>query len=207
MDGTLLDSMWVWKNSGSNYLKMRGKTPESGLDEKFKTFSILEVAEYFRREYGLTESVEWLAEDLNSSILHWYQTKVTLKPGVLDFLEEHKEKKMCIATATDRSLVEVALNATGISSYFSKIFTCTEVGAGKKFPDIYRAALAHLGTKKEETWVFEDAYHGVFTAKQDGFPVVGVADPSAEGERLQIQELSDIFVENFSELPQYPWGK
>lgn len=36
---------------------------------------------------------------------------------------------MVIATSTDRPLVEAALEYTGLASFFSAVFTCTEVGA------------------------------------------------------------------------------
>ena len=38
----------------------------------------------------------------------------------------------------------------------------------------------HLGTEKNETFVFEDAIHAIRTAKNDGFPVAGVYDKSEE---------------------------
>ena len=61
---------------------------------------------------------------------------------------------------------------------FTAIFSCADLGlSGKGEPDIFRIALAHLGTERAETAVFEDALHAVRTAKADGFPVVGVYDP------------------------------
>ena len=91
-----------------------------------------------------------------------YRTRVTLKHGVADYLRWLKENgtPMCIATVTDRYLVEETLERLGILHYFSEIFTCAEVGYGKDKPIIYRKALEHLGTPREETFVFEDSlYH------------------------------------------------
>ena len=69
---------------------------------------------------------------------------------------------MVIATSTDRPLVEAALEYTGLAPFFSAVFTCTEVGAGKAKPDVYEAARAFLGTPKAQTWVFEDALLDVY---------------------------------------------
>ncbi|MCQ4691348.1 hypothetical protein NE575_19095 [Clostridium sp. SL.3.18] len=43
-----------------------------------------------------------------------------------------------------------------MNQYFQKIFTCSQVGAGKSRPDIYFAASRYLGTEPRETYVFED---------------------------------------------------
>lgn len=178
LDGTLLDSMDIWASAGSNYLLSRGITPEKGLDEKFKTLTLQEVASYYRNVYQISESINTLVASINHFIEDQYRRNAPLKEGVLGFLEANRGEKMCIATATDRHLVEMSLELHGISEYFSKILTCTEVGVGKTKPDIYEAALTHLGTRKENTIVFEDALHGVISAKSVGFPVVAVADKS-----------------------------
>mgnify|MGYP000658337907 CR=1 FL=1 len=49
MDGTLLDSMKVWKNLGRNYLELIGIRPPEDLEEHLATMSMLEGAEYFQR--------------------------------------------------------------------------------------------------------------------------------------------------------------
>lgn len=199
LDGTLLDSMKIWDTAGSSFLKSRGIQAEEGLDARFKTFTLEEVAQYYRQVYHLPQSVEALMAEVNDFILEEYRHNAPPKAGVLAFLQAHQGAKMCIATATDRHLVELSLEIHGISGYFSQIFTCGEVGQGKTKPDIYLAALAHLGTKQEETWVVEDAYHGIFTAKQAGFPVIAVADPSAWEEAEEIRKLADVYVENLLE--------
>ena len=66
---------------------------------------------------------------------------------------------MCIATATERPLVEAALARCRVLDYFSEIFTCSSVGAGKDEPTIYREALNFLGTDRTNTMVFEDSLH------------------------------------------------
>ena len=42
MDGTLLDSMKVWKNLGRNYLELIGIRPPEDLEEHLATMSMLE---------------------------------------------------------------------------------------------------------------------------------------------------------------------
>ncbi|MEG0779206.1 MAG: HAD family phosphatase [Oscillospiraceae bacterium] len=201
LDGTLLDSMFIWDGVGEAYLRSRGLTPEPGLNEKFKVMSILQAAEYYRSHYGITDSVETIIAGVNGRITHLYTDEVGLKPGVAQLLHRLREKgvALCVATATDRHLVEAALRRTGIFDCFQAIFTCTEVGFGKDSPVIFQRALDYLGTEQSQTFVFEDAPHAIETAKAAGFPVVGVYDASAEGEQEKLQALCDYYVNSFED--------
>lgn len=207
LDGTLLDSMGIWDKVGSEFLNQRGIIPENGLDQKFQTFTFEEVAQYYKDIYLLPESTKEIVNAINNFIEDQYENNVPLKEGVIAFLEANQQKRMCIATASHRSLVEKVLKQHNLTNYFSAIFTCSEVGVGKTKPDIYEIALLHLGTKKEDTFVFEDALHGVKTAKIAGFPVVAVADQSALKDRDEIIQYADLFIEHFNAIFLEEWKK
>lgn len=201
LDGTLLDSMFIWDTIGEDYLLKRGITPEKGLNEIFKAMSIVQAAEYYRANYEITDSVEVIIDGVNCMIDHLYRNVVQAKEGVVSMLKELQKRgvKMCIATATDRFMVESALKHNGIERYFSHILTCTEVGFGKDSPIIFERALEKIGTSKEETLVFEDALHAIETTRRAGFKIVGVYDKSAEGKQSRIKELSDYYIVSYKD--------
>ena len=204
-DGTLVDSMWIWDTLGEDYLRTLGKEPKENLTETFKTFTLKQAAEYYRAHYGVTLSVKEIVDGVNAMVEKYYENKVTLKHGVADFLNELSEKgvKMCVATVTDRYLVENTLERLGIRNYFSEIFTSAEIGSDKTSPEIYRAALRHLGTQKNETIVFEDAYHALITAKNDGFTVAAVYDQS-ETRQIEMKAEVDYYISDYS---RFFWNK
>ena len=107
---------------------------------------------------------------------------------------------MCIATATDKYLVEKALERNGILGYFSEIFTCTLVGASKDTPKIYDEALCHLGTPREKTVVFEDALFAMKTAFSAGYQVVGIKDVSEKASEDEIRKSCSMYITEYSEL-------
>ena len=199
-DGTLLDSMFIWDTIGEDYLRTLGKEPHEDLKETFMTLTLEEAAEYYREHYKVTLSVTEIMDSINAMVEGIYRTKVTLKPGVMAYLRLLKERgvKMCVATVTDRYLVEDTLERLGILHYFSEIFTCAEVGYGKDKPIIYQKALEHLGTAKEETFVFEDSLFALETAKTDGFPTVGGYDMH-ESRQEDMKRLADCYVRSFEE--------
>ena len=197
-DGTLVDSMFIWDTFGEDYLRSLDIEPRENLAEAFKTFTLEQAAEYYREHYGVALSVNEIVDGVNEMVAKLYRTKVTLKDGVRDFLEALKSQgvKMCVATVTDRPIVEDVLNRLGIRDFFTEIFTCAEVGYNKETPHIYRTALEVLGTKKDETVVFEDALHALMTAKNDGFPVAAVYDKH-ELRQTEMKENSDYYITDY----------
>ena len=195
VDGTLLDSMFIWDTIGETYLRSIGYEPREKLNEVFKNMSLFQAARYYRTEYGVTQSIDEIMDGVNAMLERYYRFEVPLKPGVAELLERLRQDgvKLCIATATDRHLVEAALDRCGILSCFGEIFTCNEVGHGKDEPDIFEAALRFLGTEKSETVVFDDSLYAIRTAKETGFPVAAVYD-SHEKEQDKVRLLADIYL-------------
>ena len=204
LDGTILDSMFIWDTIGEDYLRSLGIEPKENLKETFKTFTLEQAAEYYRENYGVTLSVDEIIDGVNKMVERYYAETVKLKPDIEVFLEKLKAKgvKMCIATVTDKPLVETALNRLGIRNYFSEIFTCASVGHSKEEPHIYREAQKHLNTEKCETAVFEDALHALKTTKADGFVTVGVFDNHEENQE-ELERMSDCYIKNYSDFEKF----
>ncbi|MBE7046194.1 MAG: HAD family phosphatase [Ruminococcaceae bacterium] len=204
MDGTIIDSMFIWDTIAEDYLLSLGIEPKENLGETFKTFTLEQSAEYYRKNYGVTLTVSEIKDGINSMVEDIYRKKVTLKDGAGDFLERLSASgvKMCIATVTDRYIAEKVLSRLGVDKYFSDIFVCSEVGFNKESPEIYRYALKHLGTKKEETVVFEDVAHALKTAKEDGFVTVGVFDVHEKNQE-KLKMMSDYYIESYSDFEKF----
>ena len=201
LDGTILDSMAIWDTIGEEYLRSLGIEPRENLSEVFKTFTLEESAKYYQTHYGVTLSVDKIVNGVNKMVEDYYKNKVTLKKGVEKLFARLAKDgvKMCVATVTDKYLVEAALSRLNVRHYFEEIFTTAEVGCNKQDPKIYRTALAHLKTKKHETFVFEDALHALLTAKKDGFIVVGVYDEH-ESRQIEMKANSDYYITSFESI-------
>ena len=202
LDGTLLDSMHIWSEIGLKFLKNEGVTPPPGASEEFVKLSLVQAAEYYIKNYAPDKTVMDIVKSINALVEDFYFKEVLLKEGVVDFLEYLKAKgvKMCVATATDKYMVEKALERNGIRDYFSEIFTCTSVGAGKDTPVIYDKALEHLGTDKQTTFVFEDALYAIETAHKAGYRLIGINDVSEAADPNKIKALCDIYINDYSEI-------
>ena len=203
-DGTLFDSMSVWHTAGEMYLRSVGREPEKGLASLLKDMSLQQSAACLRERYRLPFSPQEIMAGINRTVEGFYLHTVLPKAGVEVLLNAlHRQKvPLCIATATDRYLVEAALERCGMSHFFSEIITASAVGCGKDQPHIYRMAAQHLGGEKSSVLVVEDACYAVATAKRDGFTVVGVYDPY-ETDTAAVKALADIYLPDYSQLTEF----
>lgn len=205
LDGTILDSMFIWSEIGYKFLEMKNIHLPAGADEQFTTMSLTEAAEYYIAHFDNTATIEGIVADINSLVENFYFNEVLKKPDVEEFLEFLKNRgvKMCVATATDKYMVEKALERNGLLHYFSEIYTCNGVGAGKNTPVIYDVSLEHLGTPKENTFVFEDALYAIETANKAGYNIVGIKDVSEKADPEVIKSYCNYFIESYKEIYRY----
>lgn len=182
MDGTLVDSLmfWdiLWKRFGERFGKGEAFRPGTQIERAVRTIPLKEAMEIVHAGCGIGNSGDELFRAANEMIEHFYRCEVQLKPGVLEVLQDFRKAgiPMCLASATEQGLIQIALEHCGIAGYFSEIFSCASSGRGKEYPDVYLEALDYLGTEKEFTWVFEDSYVALKTARGIGLPTVGVFD-------------------------------
>lgn len=182
MDGTILDSMQMWHSVSDIYLKNKGVDIEESVWNDVKRLTETETAEFFQRNYGITDSIEKICEDFENIIYEEYSKKLLLKEGAREFLEKLNEKNIpCVlATATNRKCVMACLERLGITHLFKGILTCLDLETNKHEPKIFLTAAEMCGAKVSESVVFEDAIHCIRTAKKAGFRVCAVFDKSSE---------------------------
>lgn len=180
MDGTLLDSMGMWRTIGERYVRSKLLTPYQGLNEKLNTMTFFRATVYLKKLYNIEDDIDTMNKDIYNIAYKYFVKESKLKKNVLDFILDLKSKNinMMVATLTEYDAAVAALTRCDILKYMEGVLTCTMVGKSKNHPDIYLEATKKLGSKPEETLVFEDSYAAICTAKKAGFKVVGVKDDS-----------------------------
>ncbi len=197
-DGTLFDSMYLWDNVANDSLCVLGITPPSDYRSALRNLSVPQAAEYTIKRFELSLSTKEFVALINSLVEHYYFDEIMPKEGVSEFLQNLLDNnvKTCIATATDKHLVEAALKRCGLKHFFSEIFTCSMVGVPKDNPKIFETALAFLKCPKEKTLVFEDSLYALKTAKRAGFKTVGICD-NAEKNQQELKSTADFYFQSF----------
>ena len=205
MDGTLVDSMPMWRNRAEALVRSHGLIPPPDLNRRVSGLSVVEGCALCKELCGLPGTAEQLAEEVWEQVRRFYRHEARPKPGLVRFLSVLKMEGvwMYVATATDRHLAEEALRHAGIRDYFRGLVTSAETGVGKDVsPEIYERAMRRLRSNKKDTVIFEDALHAIRTAKTAGFRVAAIYDPSAEEDQEEIRTLADYYFRSFEELSE-----
>ena len=204
MDGTLLDSMPMWRSLASVLVKNHGCVPPPGLDHQVASLGLWEGTAYCKEVCGLPGTVEELVDEIWGQIQDFYRNRARPKPGLVEFLSVLKMQGvwMYVATATDRPLAEEGLRRAGIDGFFRGLITSQEAGQSKREgSEIYERALRRLRSNKKDTVVFEDALYALRAAKAAGFRTAAVYDAS-EPDQEEMHRLADYYITSFEEMTE-----
>ncbi|MBR3772785.1 MAG: HAD family phosphatase [Clostridium sp.] len=202
MDGTLIDSMWMWKNIDVEYLgRFQIPLPED-LQHEIEGMSFSETAAYFKERFQIPNTIEQIKNDWNQMAWEKYEKEVTVKEGVFDFLKYLKEHgvKTGIATSNSVELANMVLEKRGLTPYFDAVHTSCEVGRGKPYPDIYEFVAEKLGVQPEHCLVFEDVVHGILAGKAAKMKVCAIFDKYSKAQDEEKKRLADYYINSFEDL-------
>jgi HAD superfamily hydrolase (TIGR01509 family) len=202
LDGTLLDSSWVWEKVDEKFLGDRGfQVPDDYVDE-ISPLGAERAAVYTIERFGLNEDKDDIVREWIEMAKKEYATEVVCKPYAKEFLEELQKLniKMAVATSSDRELFMKTLEREGILKYFQKIVTVDEVERGKGYPDIYEEAARRIKVNPHKCLVFEDILAGVTGASLGEFNVVAVFDEKSKHNWEKIKSISKYSINDYKEL-------
>lgn len=203
LDGSLVDSMWIWREIDIEYMNRHGyATTREELDAfqaEIEGMSFRETAEWVSSHYEIPRTVEEMMDDWNSMAWDKYEKEVPLKEGVREFIEKCHKKgiKLGIASSNSRELVENVLSVHGIIDYFECIRTGSDGLPGKPAPDIYLTTARELGVNPSECLVFEDVVKGIHAGKNAGMQVCAVEDAYSAIHREEKKKLADYYIEDY----------
>lgn len=197
LDGTLLDSLWVWADIDARFLAKRGFAVPPDYMAKVCTLSYRETAEYTIARFGLTDTPEQLMAEWLEMSVAYYADELKLKPAVKQYLRELKAKgiKLAVATSALPEMCIPALKNNGVYDLFDAVVTTSEVGRGKTSPDVYLLAAKRIGLAPSQCAVYEDSLGAARTAKAAEFYIVGVYDRYGEAQADELKLFADEFID------------
>ena len=202
LDGTLIDSMWVWDQLLIDYLADYGYEVYPEILNEVTYMTLQQSSRYIKEQYGLPHAAEEIVKEWRGMVFEYYQKKIPLKPGAKEYLAALRDKgvKMAVATSCDAALCEAVLNAHGIYDLFQTIVFSDEVGRSKDYPDIYLECMRRLEVEPEQCMLFEDILTAVRTAHGIGLRVTAVQDEFAGPEQDALRLEAERYIKDFTEL-------
>jgi len=202
LDGTLVDSMWMWKQIDIEFLEKFGLSCPDDLQKEIEGMSFSETAVYFKERFDIPWSLEEIRACWVQMSIDKYRYEVPLKPGALEFLKYCKEHdiRTGIATSNGREMVDAVVESLHLGDYLDVITTACEVKAGKPEPDIYLEVARRLKVDPQDCIVFEDIPAGILAGKRAGMTVIAIEDDFSKWMKDEKISLSDGFIDSYIEL-------
>lgn len=203
MDGTLIDSMWIWPSIDEDFFEKYNLVEPENFHENIEGMSYTEVVHFFLEAFPtLKRTPEQIMDEWTEMARDRYMNEAPLKAGVHGFILEmkHQGKKIGIATSNGRALVEDTLNALGVSQYFDVVRTACEAGKGKPAPDVYLLVAKELGVSPGHCLVFEDVPMGILAGKNAGMKVCAVDDAFSRIQEEKKKSLADYYIYDYDDI-------
>ena len=201
-DGTLVDSIGVWRTADIEFMSRRGLELPDDFYETISHMNLLTASEFIVESLGLSEAAEDVAREFLDIVRTEYAEKIPMISGAKEFLMKLKSVglKLALATASQEELYRPCLERHGVYGLFDCVVTTDDVKKTKGFPDIYLLAAKRLEVSPERCVVFEDIYLGALGAKAAGMTCIGVREEHSRPEWDKLSETADMFITDFTDI-------
>lgn len=205
LDGTLIDSMPLWYNVDRTFLAEHGVTPPDNISEIVKKMTVEESSNYFLQTFKLNTTQGEIIQRIEEIVAQSYRDTIPLKDGILELLDylDSKSIPYGVATATYRTLATACLTRLHLIDRIKCLETCSEVGKGKEFPDIFYKCADSLLLSPHNIAVVEDSLYCLRTAKTYGFYTIALYDKASNEDWEEIQSIADLSFYSAGELLKY----
>lgn len=202
MDGTLIDSMWLWNKVDEVFLAGYGLAVPPTLKPDIEGMSYYETAVYFKETFKLKESIDEIICIWDNMAHDIYRNDVPIKIGVERFINFLKGNgiKTAICTSNSRFLTEAVMEKYPVLKNIDVIVTSDEVKEGKPSPKVYLTAAESLEVRPEKCLVFEDVPNGIMAGINAGMTTCTLDDDfSAKHLETKIK-LADYYIHDYEDL-------
>ena len=202
LDGTLLDSMWVWHAVDRAFFAARGMALPADYAENIQSLTFRETAEYTVARFALPERPEQLMALWNEMSFAQYRDHVRLKPGAKEYLAALRAKRIKLGVATNLTahMAEAVLKSNGVLDWFEALTSADEVPRGKQFPDIWLLAARKLGVEPSLCVAYDDVAKALLGMRAAGMAACAVREPDMPQDWEGMKRDFDYWIERFEDL-------
>lgn len=207
MDGTLVDSAWVWTEAKLNVLTSRGLS-YTAEDKHILSFNELEgSAAHICANFDIGITPQQIANEVFAYAETCYATRVGLMPGAKELLEKLNAMGItcCLATGTPIKRALPLLRRLGVHHLLQHMVSSMDEGTDKHFPHIYLEAIRRAGADPARSVVFEDTGYSMKAVKDAGLFLVGIRQETTNF-GPEYTNLCDLLLDNPGQLPDDFWN-
>ena len=178
LDNVLIDSEELWAEAREGVTRENGGRWRETAQQEMMGMSSLEWSQWLHDELGVQMEPAEISRAVVERLESVYREHLRLMPGASEAVERMAARwPVGVASSSNRPLIELALELTGLGRHFRAVLSSEEVERGKPEPDVYLAAAERLGVDASGCTAIEDSTNGLLSARAAGMRVVAVPDP------------------------------
>jgi HAD superfamily hydrolase (TIGR01509 family) len=203
LDGVLVDSETIWDDARREVVTRYGGSWRADATRAMMGMSSPEWSAYLRDQLGVRRDPQAINAEVVAIVEREYSERLPLHPGAAEAVSAlARYWPLALASSSNRSIIEVFLEASGLRRWFTATVSSEEVRRGKPAPDVFIEAAARLGAAPGRCVVIEDSSNGVRAGRAAGMAVIAVPNvhfPPDEGAlraaTVVVPTLVDVTVE------------
>jgi HAD superfamily hydrolase (TIGR01509 family) len=200
LDGVLIDSEERWARAKEELVRQTGGRWKPEASHAMLGMSSPEWSRYLHEELGVPLAPEKINDAVVARMLEDYRRDLPLIAGARDAVLRLAERwPLGLASSSNREVIDVVLEASGLADAFAATVSSEEVARGKPAPDVYLEAATRLGVAPGDAAAVEDSTNGLLAARAAGMAVVAIPNrafpPSDEA-----LSAADVVLGSISEL-------
>ena len=175
LDGVLLDTEEVWDEARQQITEERGGRWRDDAQRAMMGLSSPEWSRYMHDVLDVPDPPDEISAEVVSRLEGLYRERLPLVPGALEAVRRIGERwPLAIASSSNRPLIDLFLELTGLDDMFRSTVSSEEVARGKPAPDVYLEAARRLGVEPTSSAAIEDSENGIRSARAAGMNVIAI---------------------------------
>lgn len=199
-DNTLVDSLKYWYYiQNKKMFVLHNRKIDKAFPQKRSGLKNSETAELFIKITGIDKTPLEVQQEWCKEMEFYYKNKVKMLKGAKDYLLKLKSegKRLVLASASDLSILKIALKHFGLTHIFDEIFTEQSIGKAKKETEFFEYCIKALGCLKEDVFFFEDSVSSLESALSIGIRCCGVVHKL---NKQRIKKLNILTIKNYKNI-------
>jgi hypothetical protein len=146
LDGVLVQSEEVWDEVREAYVRERGGRYDGEVQRAMMGMSSPEWSRYLHESAGVPDQPDAINAEVVRRMLAAYERTLPLLPGAADAVRRVAARyPLGLASSSNRPLIDVVLERSGLKPLFRATVSSEEVAHGKPAPDVYLARRSPQG--------------------------------------------------------------
>jgi HAD superfamily hydrolase (TIGR01509 family) len=197
----LIDSETVWGSVREQVTRESGGRWHDRAQQEMMGMSSQEWSRYMRDSLGVPMEPDAISDLVVERLRERYEQAVPVLPHAVETVRALAETwPLGLASSSNRPLIDLVLELTGLADCFRVTVSSEEVGRGKPAPDVYLEAARRLDVDPSASAAVEDATNGIRSAHAAGMTVVVVPHPDFPPAPDAL-ELADVVIDSLADLP------